>query len=262
MSNFFATEGERLIRLLISIIILVAYYYKFLNWVRDFWVARIAKKVWNLYKGKTDWKLFDVENVITLMVSILLQFGLFVVLGIVLDFDFYSLFPDEFLILPLFLGVLLGFSEMALASGFVLVVMRLMILLRPSAPTSNHYWFILLNSGWMRLFSRAEALLPKWQARILVAAYVGVEEIIYRPVYISALLPFGKEIALLVSTVIFAGYQIFNVPNARAAIYPMIGALVLGLINGSVFIHTGLVWPLVVAHIIFFISVSNSVDRS
>ena len=155
-------------------------------------------------------------------------------------------------------GAALGAGEMALATFLGMVAMRVMMAVAPAAPTRLHAWFAVVNSGWMRLFNRAVEVLPGSVSFALVGASVLVEELIYRGVVLTVLLPSGPVGAVVLSTVIFAGYQLFNVPKLRGAMFPVIGAVVMGVVHGTLFVVVPNVWPLAIAHVTFFATVART----
>ena len=104
----------------------------------------------------------------------------------------------------------------------------------------------------MRLFNTTVKLLPLPAAIGVVVLYVGVEELIVRGIVLNVLLPLGQVAAVVLSTAVFAGYQVFNLPSWRVALFPVLGALVIGPVHGVLYVRIPDVWPLVVAHVTYF----------
>lgn len=246
---------QTLIDILVLAVVIVVYYRYLLDYVRSTAVAKLTGVVAERTDFGRKHALEDIENLVTLSVSILMQAGLFVLLCVTTSFNFETLRPKASPVL-LGYGALLGLAEMAFASFLGLLAMKITMAIAPAAPTRMHHWYVLANSGWMRLFNKAQDLLPKWQSLVLVAAYITVEELIYRGVVLEVLTPLGSFWAILISTLVFTGYQAFNIPTWRAAMFPVLGALVVGIVHGLLFMLVPDLWPLVVAHIVFFISVT------
>jgi len=251
MENLFLTLAK-------CTFIILVYYGFILDFVRSNLVAKLTHNVSLVSKKTRSYSVEDIENVTTLSLSVLMQFLLFLTLGVLLDFDFGILFSKELNPLLMLLGAILGLGEMALASFLGMVAMRITMAISPAAPTRNHYWYVLLNSGWMKLFSKAVEVLPRSISTVIVASYIAVEELIYRGVILVVLLPHGEILAVVLSTLIFAGYQAFNVPTWRAAMFPIIGALIMGVVHGVLFVTIEDIWPLVVAHVVFFVTVARA----
>jgi hypothetical protein len=175
----------------------------------------------------------------------LFAIGLLLVLGTDLD-AIAGLNPDL-----LALGALLGFGEVALASFLGTVVVRL-DLLRRSDERAVGAWLAQGRGGWMGQFAATVAAAPPWFALASVSLYVAGEEVVFRALVIDAAAGAGAVAAVALSAVLFVVVQVFNMPSVRAATFPVVGAVVVGLVHGVLFWQTHDVLPLVVAHITFF----------
>jgi hypothetical protein len=242
-------------RIAVDIVIVVAalvlYYKVVLVVVRDKLVSAGVQLLLSHFRTLRS-PVGDIENVTTLVfgaVSQVLLFSLLVACSSINARQLWRGAPHQSQLLVY--GAVLGFGEMLLGSFLGLVVIKLSAAI-PNLGNPLLHWQVVLNSGWMRLFNTTLNLLPLPAAISLVLLYVGVEELIIRGIVFNVLLPVGHFSAVFFSTVIFAGYQVFNLPSWRVAMFPVIGALVMGIIHGVLYLAVPDVWPLVVAHVTYF----------
>ncbi|WP_437587666.1 CPBP family glutamic-type intramembrane protease [Sorangium sp. So ce1000] len=178
---------------------------------------------------------------------------LLVVLMLVTGVTFGRLFPEVSLYRLLY-GVLLGAGEMALTALLVHVVLLVLIARGGEGiPSSIEGWLPLSRGGWMREYANTSAVAP-WP--FVVAAtigYVSVEEMIFRGVLLSFLSADGVVVAFVASLASFVGVQVLHTPSWRTALFPVIGALVVGSIHAALFLVVPDMTPLIVAHITFFV---------
>jgi Type II CAAX prenyl endopeptidase Rce1-like len=102
------------------------------------------------------------------------------------------------------------------------------------------------------VFSTSDENLIHTHGATLVVFYITFEELIFRMVVLQTLVQLGPGLSLIISVVLFASIQVFHTPGWRPAIFPEGGALVIGLVNGTMFIAVCTVTPLVLAHTAFF----------
>lgn len=62
----------------------------------------------------------------------------------------------------------------------------------------------------------------------------------------------GMGVALAASVTLFVGIQVFNMPSWRAAMFPVLGALVVGVVHGALYLAVPDITPLIVAHFVLF----------
>lgn len=148
------------------------------------------------------------------------------------------------------LGLLLGVGELALAGFLCTVVVHLAGTL--SRETSGDEWVARARSGWMRYFVATARAAPPWFAAAAISLYVVVEEIVFRGIVISAASPHGKAAACFVSVILFVAVQAFGMPSVRAALFPLVGAAVVGPIHALLFWQVQDVLPLAAAHLAYF----------
>lgn len=243
------------------IIVVVVIYYKYvLNVFRNTIILKIASIARQIFGTFRRISVADLENLITMACSVVLQIGLLLLLAALTSFEIKQLMPQTFELSIMLYAVGLGIGEMALASFLSMTAMKALISLSPSSPRRMDDWIALVNSGWMRLFMRSMQLLPRHLSLLIIIPYIAIEELIYRGLVMSVFQPAGDGIAVAASVAIFSGYQVINMPSWRSAMFPFIGAFTMGIIHGVLFVLMPNVWPLVVAHVVFFLCVAASVN--
>jgi Type II CAAX prenyl endopeptidase Rce1-like len=152
-------------------------------------------------------------------------------------------------------GILLGIGEMALGSFLGYVGMRVaMVLASERVPTELKDWLTIARGGWMRDLLKTAEIMPLPLAFLSIILYIAIEETIFRGVLITAFLPAGTTWALGASILLFMLVQTFNMPSWSSAMFPLMGALVIGFLHGSLFLAVPEIVPLIVAHFVFFVS--------
>jgi len=152
-------------------------------------------------------------------------------------------------------GALLGVAEMGLASFMAYVLMRAMTSLGPARSLGAvDDWLVAARGGWMRYFAHAVRITPPWYLLSVTLLYVAVEEVIFRATIITYLLPHGSAQALIYSVLAFTVVQVLHTPSWKTGIFPALGAIAVGGVHGCLFLVTGDVTPLIVAHFTFFLA--------
>jgi hypothetical protein len=152
-------------------------------------------------------------------------------------------------------GALLGVAEMGFTAFMAHVLMRAMTSLAPAGfPGAVDEWLVVARGGWMRYFTHAVRITPRWYLLSITLLYVAVEEIIFRAVIITYLLPRGAALALLYSMFAFAVVQVLHTPSWKTGMFPAVGAIAVGGVHGGLFLVTGDITPLIAAHFIFFLA--------
>ena len=155
------------------------------------------------------------------------------------------------------LAVALGVGEMGLSSllGYAAIVIvdaavrrHTPVLLGRRGSQSPTGWSAAARGGWMQYYIKAVDILPLPVGLALVLLYVFFEECIFRGVVLAALLPLGDCAAIALSAVLFMAVQIPHTPGWRTAMFPVIGALVVGVVHGSLFVAVPRLTPLALAH--------------
>lgn len=157
------------------------------------------------------------------------------------------------------LGVVLGFGEMSLSRFFCTAMVHLNGFGNSRLAVAE--WLAASRSGWMGLFAGTIGSAPSWFSATIIAVYVAGEEIVFRAILISVLAPNGPVFAVGISTLLFVAAQAFNMPTLRAAAFPMVGALVVGIIHGALYWRTRDVVPLIGAHLAYFATALSTVGK-
>lgn len=153
-----------------------------------------------------------------------------------------------------FQGVLLGIAMMGSSSVLSQFYIQFMLTL-PRNKVAHHIndWLSMSRSGWIRHHFHTIEVLPIVIAIFITFSQVCAEEIVFKGVFINYFLSYGKVIALVISTVLFVYMQTFHMPNLFSAVFPMLGALVIGLVGGVLYLKIHSLVPLMIAHITFFV---------
>jgi hypothetical protein len=151
------------------------------------------------------------------------------------------------------LGVPLGVGEMVLSALVCRVILEVLLVLAPAnTPTGLQGWLTVSRGGWLRHYMRTVAILPLPIALALTCVNVAAEEFVFRALMLNYFESYGAIAAVALSTFFFALMQTFLMPSWRNAFFPVVGALVMGGIHGTLFMLVPSLVPLIVAHVVFF----------
>jgi Type II CAAX prenyl endopeptidase Rce1-like len=196
----------------------------------------------------------DVDGAVRLVLAATLQAMFFAVL--------YAIYLPESLHLSsldaspalLALAIVLGVGEMGLATLLGLSAIQVTDLIdrfRRLPPTD---WPVVARGGWMQQYLKVVVVFPRWAVAATLLGYVGFEEAIFRGLIISVFAPMGDGLALVISVCTFVLVQTFHTPGWRTAMFPAIGAAVMGTVHGLLFLAVPSIVPLAVAHAAFFVA--------
>lgn len=196
------------------------------------------------------YSLDQLETTARAVVSSTMQVGFLGVVLFLSGIPVDALWPERVRPELLAYGVALGFGEVALASFAALIGMRVADALATGGrPASDSDWLAMARGGWMRRFTRAAEVLPFGAWLALAFSYVAVEEVIFRGVVINLIDgPLGGAAAVTASVLLFLVPQRILAPSWRTAIFPLIGAATVGLVNGLLYVAIRDLLPLIVAH--------------
>ena len=156
----------------------------------------------------------------------------------------------------------LGFAELALTSVMCTTIVAVMALrARTASQAEARDWQQRGRGGWMGYFLLTVRAAPAPFAAATIGLYVVVEEVIFRGILIEAFAPDGALLAIGVSTCCFVSAQAFAMPSRRAALFPMVGAGIVGVVHGVLFWHVRDVIPLAFAHVSFFAAALSLTGR-
>lgn len=209
--------------------------------VSRFIIANVLKvlpdPVW-LLKGRS---IRERESFYVLAIASFAQLVFAAVLSVVLHpaID-WRMSKGQFLI-----AVVLGVGEVGFAvvlGAFIDMILQWV----PSGQQSHESREVLAKSGWMRHFvALRQASLIAWVC--ISTLYVCGEELIYRALCLKSLAHWGGVESIMLASVLFVAIQVFHMPSWRAALFPIIGASVVGPLHAWLFLHQARITPLVVA---------------
>lgn len=150
------------------------------------------------------------------------------------------------------LGVsLFGFSNL-ICQIYICIAKRITPL---KAPLEVKSWLAMSKSGWIKHHFQCIKVFPVFVWLAIISLQVACEEFIFRGFLLNYFLEFGQCVSILLSTALFILVQSFSMPNLISAAFPMIGALVMGIIHALLFLKTQQIIPLMISHVSFFIFV-------
>lgn len=147
-------------------------------------------------------------------------------------------------------GVLLGIGCMGVSTLFCQILMQVCNVFHYQ---SFDQWMILSRGGWMKHHLQSLEIFPFIISFLILAMQVGAEETIFRGILIPYFLPFGLSVALSTACILFVGMQALLTYRWQTALFPMVGATVMGVVHGLLYVRVPILWPLIIAHISFFI---------
>jgi membrane protease YdiL (CAAX protease family) len=121
-----------------------------------------------------------------------------------------------------------------------------------ASPTTMESWLALGRGGWIRHHLRTMEVIPLPLAVLISAVQVGSEEIVFRGIIVNVMRDAGPVVALTVSILLFVSMQVFFMSNWRGAMFPVVGAIVMGVVNGLLYWQNPVLLPLIIAHVLFF----------
>lgn len=122
-----------------------------------------------------------------------------------------------------------------------------------TVPETEEGWWCVARAGWMRHHQHHRMILPCGLAFTMVLLQLAAEEIIFRVVMLQLLHDAGAVTAIILSTLYFMYMQTFHLPSFASAMFPVIGALVLGLVNAVLYTCDSSVMALLIVHMSYFI---------
>jgi hypothetical protein len=157
--------------------------------------------------------------------------------------------------IPIFFlyGVLLGIGCMGLSGLFCKIAIQIIGNLSNQHSYDLKSWLTVGRGGWIKHHLQSMEILPIYLSLTILAMQVGSEEIIFRGVIFNYFLPYGNLIAFITSLVFFILMQAFLMNRWQGAIFPMIGAAVMGFFHLIIYMRLPILWPLIVSHITFFL---------
>lgn len=151
-------------------------------------------------------------------------------------------------------GILLGMAEMCFSTLLCYVIIQALQKVVPDkVPQHPAEWMAIARGGWIKHHVQSFELLPFMIALAILVLQVGSEEVIFRAIIPYSLKSYGSFFSFGISTLFFVWMQAFHTPSWKTAIFPMIGALVMGIVHSYLFYSVPTLVPLIVAHVTFFL---------
>lgn len=189
-----------------------------------------------------------VELVMVAICHIIFCFTLLVVFKI----DCSIIFKINFL--DCLYGALIGIGTIGLSILLCTIAMKIMEFYNvENVPKTLDGWMAIANAGWIRHHNDTVKILPLYATLIVITMQVGSEEIIFRAVLFNTFMPYGVLIAFFIATGLFIYMQTLHMPSKMSAMFPVIGATVMGVTHGLLYLHNPSIIPLVISHVTFFI---------
>lgn len=235
---------------LILICFLIVIYYKY---VKTFMI-NCAPKVVRYFKLTRYFPMDDIKGTVELAMIASSHVIFCLLLLYFLPIRWMS-FHISLYEIPIFLiyGILLGIGCMGVSGLFCKVGVQVI----GSVSKSNNHdlktWLTIGRGGWIKHHLQSMEILPIYLSLLVLTMQVGSEEVIFRGILLSYFMPFGKIIAFFTALSLFVGMQAFLMNRWQGAIFPMIGAAVMGFIHSILYIQSPVIWPLIVAHVTFFL---------
>lgn len=216
-------------------------------------VARFGRPVqWAMRALRLDARrpVREVEAIEKLVAAGIAQLLFAVVLGWWVGLPAGDLLGHPFAPGLLVVGAAIGVGELALTSLICAVVVE--IAASGSGKEVARRWAAHSRGGWMSYFTLTARAAPSVLAIATVSLYVVVEELVFRGILITAFAAWGAAVAVSCSAALFVAVQAFGMPDGLAALFPMVGATVIGVVHGVLFWFVPALAPLALAHVVFF----------
>jgi Type II CAAX prenyl endopeptidase Rce1-like len=233
----------------LAVVAVLAFYAFFYPYVVRRWGPLTQALVERLQLAR-DHPVREIEAVGKLAAAAVAQAMFAVGLWALTEVDVGSLFGLQLDLVAL--GVVLGIGEIALAGSLSAAAVQAIAVASPAEPSARAGWLARSRGGWMGYFAATVAAAPAWFSAASISLYVAVEELVFRGIMITLLADHGAAIAIGLPLVLFVCIQVFGLPSLRAALFPLIGAAVIGVAHGVIFWHVPEILPLIAAHLTFF----------
>lgn len=156
-------------------------------------------------------------------------------------------------------GVLLGIGMCGVSFLVILLVIEFNSWLNnKSIESSENFnyvsnWLSMARSGWMRHHLQTLEVLPWPMAFLVTLGQVTCEEVIFKGVIMNYFKSYSLPFAIVYSIIMFTSMQVFFMPNSKSAIFPVIGAFIVGVVSSLVYWQTGELTPIIIGHFFLFV---------
>lgn len=246
--TIFYLKSSFIFQLLLTIGLLVAFYYYAKGLIFRF-SPTLASKT----KSVQTHPLSQIVGVIELSIVAICHVIFCISLLVFFKIDIYTILKNTSF-LTCFYGALIGIGTASLSILLCSVGMKLFeIVAKDNAPSNLNGWMAVANAGWIRHHKHALKILPIYLALLIITLQIGSEEIIFRVVISHIFMPYGIVIAFIISTLLFIYMQTLHMPSLTSAMFPVLGATVMGITHGLIYLNDPSIIPLIVSHLTFFI---------
>lgn len=150
----------------------------------------------------------------------------------------------------LFVGFILG---LGLAGTSMLLCLFMVKVFACFSFYSERDFMLALPSGWLRSYENLKKLTPIYISYPLIFMQLSCEELVFRGIFLTDFIKFGMMKAVFGSMVLFTVMQLFLMPTLRGALFPVVGAILMGLVHGFLFLSLHSLWPFIISHSVFFL---------
>ena len=240
---------DYLLRLSVTLLLTTAYY----KYVKTYLIY-LTPRVTSYFKLTRYFTREDINGTVELIMIAISHLLFCLLLFYILPIHFVeiSLKPMDAVFYFLY-GILLGVGCMGLSG----LVSKIAVLCAARFKKNDQYdlksWLTVGRGGWIKHHLQSMEILPLYLSLLVLTMQVGSEEVIFRSLLINYFLPFGQITTFITSSVLFVLMQAFLMNKWEAAIFPMIGAAVMGVVHSILYLHVPMIWPLIVAHVSFFL---------
>lgn len=167
--------------------------------------------------------------------------------------DIYAIIKNTSFLSCLY-GVLIGIGSAGISILLCTVGMKVLEMFsKNNTPSTLDGWMTVANAGWIRHHKHTLKILPIYLALIIITLQIGSEEVIFRVALTHIFMPYGIKVAFILSTILFVYMQIFHMPSMASAMFPVLGATVMGVSHELIYLNDPSIIPLIISHLIFFV---------
>ncbi|GEM_PF-2333392 len=232
---------------LVTMIILISFYYYFKTKV--FKLAPVIAQKTNLIQH---YPFSQVVGSIELTIVAVCHVAFCMLLLHFLKINIRAIFLDVTLA-DCFYGALIGIGSVGMSVLFCSAAMKVVeTVAKDKAPSTLAGWLSVSNAGWIRHHKHTIKIFPIFLAVFIITLQIGSEETIFRSVLFQVFSPFGIKTAFCISTLLFIYMQTLHMPSMISAMFPVIGATIMGITHGLLYIYHPSLTPLIISHLTFF----------
>jgi membrane protease YdiL (CAAX protease family) len=235
----------------LTAILLVLFYYSYGKKSMVFLASYSVKNGWVV----SQIKLHELKGVIEMILIVISHLVFCYLLSEFLDISLLQLWhPHQLHWEFILLGILLGIGQMTCSATICILLIRLLQYCFPNrVPTSSQHWVTQSRAGWIRHHLDTIQHIPKIIAVIIITLQITAEETVFRGLLFTTLQSFSPYVALFCSSFLFSLIQAFLMPRKISSLFPIVGALVMGLSNAYLYMNFPNLYPLIIGHVVFFL---------